>query len=241
MHVLHTPPKTMSTENNAQFIVHTPAPEPHEPSPPLLIFVLGPPCAGKSTICTILAKHFTLDHFSLGDELRNLVSSNSTGHPARIKCKLSVEELQDLAMNVKAGTLAPSNRTPKYVRERIFPDGIVSPDVRILIDGFPRGVDRWETFKEAVKDVWQPGGDTWVLVLCTDREVAKERFVSRGRAGDVLEQRFDSHEYSIGDIVAAMKQDGMNVIECETGLGFDPEEIVGVFKSISRLVGDYQA
>lgn len=228
----------MGTENTAQSIEHTPAREPREPTTPLLIFVLGPPCAGKSTICTILSKYFNLDHFSLGDELRNLVSANPTGHPARIKCKLSVDELRDLANNVSAGTLAPSNRTPKYVRERIFPDATVPPNVRILIDGFPRGVDRWETFKEAVKDIWQPSGDTWVLVLCTDREVAKERFVNRARAGDVFEKRYDSHEDSIGDIVAAMKQDGMNVIECETGLGFDPEEIVGVFESISCLVGD---
>ncbi|KAI4666604.1 uncharacterized protein J4E79_002643 [Alternaria viburni] len=206
----------MSTDNNPQSILHISAPEPHEPSPPLLIFVLGPPCAGKSTICTILAKHFNLDHFSLGNELRNLVSSNSTGHPARIKCKLSVEELGDLAKNVKAGTLAPSNRTPK-------------------------GVDRWETFKESVKDIWQPNGNTWVLALCTDREVARERFVSRGRAGDVFDKRYDSHKDSISEIIAAMKQDEMNVIECETGLGFDPQDIVGIVESISRLVEGNQA
>ncbi|KAI4926435.1 hypothetical protein J4E85_006728 [Alternaria conjuncta] len=225
----------MNIEKSAQSVAHTPAPEPQKPSPPLLIFVLGPPCAGKSTICTILAKHFNLDHFSLGNELRNLVSSNSTGHPARIKCKLSVEELGDLAKNVKAGTLAPSNRTPKYVRERIFPDGVVPPNVRILIDGFPRGVDRWETFKESVKDIWQPDGNTWVLALCTDREVARER------AGDVFDKRYDSHEDSVGDIIAAMKQDGMNVIECETGLGFDPQDIVGIVESISHLVEGNQA
>jgi adenylate kinase family enzyme len=225
----------MNVDKTAQSVMHTTAPEPSKPSPPLLIFVLGPPCAGKSTICTILAKHFNLDHFSLGDELRNLVSSNSTGHPARIKCKLSVDELEDLARNVRAGTLAPSNRTPKYVRERIFPDGVVPPNVRILIDGFPRGVDRWETFKDSVKDIWQPGPETSVLVLSVDRSVAKERFLSRGRAGDVFEKRFDSHEDSISGIVAAMKQDKLNVVECQTGLGFDPEDIVNFVAKIPGL------
>jgi len=231
----------MNIEKSTQSTAHIPARESQKTSPPLLIFVLGPLCGGKSTICTILAKHFDLDHFSLGNELRNLVSSNSTGHPARIKCKLSVEELQDLAKNVEAGTLAPSNRTPKYVRERIFPDGIVPPNVRILIDGFPRGADRWETFKESVKDIWQPDGNTWVLALCTDREVARERFVSRGRAGDVFDKRYDSHEDSICEVIAAMEQDGMNVIECETGLGFDPQDIVRIVESISRLVEGNQA
>jgi UMP-CMP kinase len=225
----------MNIATNPQSVVHTSTPDASSSSPPLVIFVLGPPCAGKSTICTILAKRFKLDHFSLGDELRNLVSSNFTGHPARIKSKLSVDELQDLTKGVRAGTLAPSNITPKYVRERIFPDGVVPPNVRILIDGFPRGVDRWETFKDSVKDIWECGDNTWVLVLCTDREVAKERFVSRGRAGDVFDKRFDSHEESIGDIVAAMKQDGVNVMECQTGLGFHPEDIVEVVKMIPGL------
>jgi UMP-CMP kinase len=225
----------MNIKTTPQSAVHTSTPDASSPSPPLVIFVLGPPCAGKSTICTILAKRFKLDHFSLGDELRNLVSSNSTGHPARIKSKLSVDELGDLTKGVRAGTLAPSNTTPKYVRERIFPDGVVPPNARILIDGFPRGVDRWDTFKDSVKDIWECGDNTWVLVLCTDREVAKARFVSRGRAGDVFDKRFDSHEESVGDIVAAMKQDGVNVMECQTGLGFSPEDIVEVVKMIPGL------
>ena len=33
----------------------------------------------------------------------------------------------------------------------------------------------------------------------------------------------------------------MNVIECETGLGFDPQDIVRIVESISRLVEGNQA
>ncbi|KAL1792737.1 hypothetical protein ACET3X_009244 [Alternaria dauci] len=215
--------------------MHSTASEPSISSTPLIIYVLGPPCAGKSTLCTALVKNFKLDHFSIGDELRNLISSDASGHAARIKSKLSVAELEDFATNVKAGTLAPSNVTPKYVKERIFPNGVVPPNLRILIDGFPRGVDRWETFKDSVKDIWQPDSSTWTLLLCVDRAVARQRFLSRGRAGDVFEKRFDDHEKSIDEIVAAMKHDRVNVVEIDPGVDNDWEDVLSFLHIIPVL------
>lgn len=60
---------------------------------------------------SLLTKRYDMDHFFIGDEISNLMSSNTTGHPARIKCKLSMAELKDLARNARAGTLVPSDRT----------------------------------------------------------------------------------------------------------------------------------
>lgn len=225
----------MSSDKDAHSSVQATALEPSEQSPHLIVFVLGPPCAGKSTLCTTLVKQFKLDHFSIGDELRNLISPNPTGHAARIKNKLSVAELEDFATNVKAGTLAPSNVTPKYVKERIFPSGVVPPNLRLLIDGFPRGVDRWEAFKDIVKDIWQPNSSTWALLLCVDRAVARQRFLSRGRAGDVFDKRFVEHEDSIGNIVAAMKRDEVNVVEIHPGLGRDWEDVLKFLHCIPGL------
>lgn len=189
-------------------------------SGPLLVFVLGPPCAGKSTLCTALAQRYNLDHFSVGDEMRSLLSSHPTGPAARIKTLFTTSELEVFATNVRAGTLGPVNQTPKYVIERIFPGDVDSEKVRVLVDGFPRNFDRWETFKKAVEDVWQPSEGTIAIILDVNRTIALERFVSRGRAGDVFERRFDEHVATIGDIEETMRHDGVTVqnVLCEGGM-----------------------
>lgn len=185
----------------------------------LLIFVLGPPCAGKSTLCNAISLRYNLDHFSIGDEMRSLVSPTPTGHAARIKPKFSASELDIFTRCVRAGTLGPVHQTPQYVKERIVPKGTDPQDVKTLIDGFPRQAGRWEAFKDSVQDVWNP--ETGIaLVLTVDRRVARQRFVARGRDGDVFEKHFDDHEGAVEDIVKAMCSDGMGVFElCSSDCG----------------------
>lgn len=193
---------------------------------PLLIFVLGAPCAGKSTLCTALAARYTLDHFSIGNEMRSLVSVNPTGPAAHIKSKFSALELEIFAKSVRAGALAPAHQTPKYVKERIFPEGIETRGLRVLIDGFPRQVDRWAIFKGSVENVWKPDQRTVAINLEVDRQVALSRFVGRGRDGDVFERRFDDYTETIGDIVRAMEEDGMTIIDVLSEEGVEAETTV---------------
>jgi hypothetical protein len=77
-------------------------------------------------MCTLLADRYNLHHFSVGGELRSLVSSNPTGPAAHIKAKFSTSEPQVFAQNVRAGALGPAPQTPKYIKERVFPDDINS-------------------------------------------------------------------------------------------------------------------
>ncbi|KAF1836020.1 hypothetical protein BDW02DRAFT_567475 [Decorospora gaudefroyi] len=157
-----------------------------KPTPtPLLIFILGPHCAGKTTLGTHLSTLYTLTHIALGRELRNLVSAQPSGPAARIASKLAPAVLLELREYVGAGTLAPSSPTPMYVKERVFPED-VGGDVRVLVDGFPRGVDRWTRFRECIgEEGWLPGR-MWVVVMGVDREVGYQRFLERGREGDVF-------------------------------------------------------
>jgi adenylate kinase family enzyme len=148
--------------------------------------------------------------------------------------KFTASELRVFAQNVMAGTLGPANQTPKYVKERIFPENVKPEDVRILVDGFPGGVDRWKTFKDSVQGRWQPDGKTWAIVMDVDKEVARERFTSQGRAGGVFEKRFDEHVGSIGPIVAAMKDDNVRVVEYTTDQNCDPNTI---FKLLDIVPG----
>ena len=86
-----------------------------------------------------------------------------------------------------------------------------------------------------MKDIWQPDSSTWTLLLCVDRAVARQRFLSRGRAGNVFDKRFDDHENSIDNIVAAMKQDGVNVVEIHPGPDRDWEDVLSFLHCIPGL------
>ncbi|KAI8934639.1 hypothetical protein NX059_008332 [Plenodomus lindquistii] len=192
---------------------------------PLLIFVLGPPCAGKSTLCKALSTRYDLDHFSIGDEMRSLISSTPTGHAARIKPLFTAAELETYTKTVRAGTLGPVHQTPRYVKERVFPDDVDPKDVKILIDGFPRQVDRWEAFKECAGRTWR--SETSVAVILTeDREIARARFVARGRAEDVFDKRYEDHEETIGDVVKAMRGDGVVAFELQSSESASVEDML---------------
>ncbi|KAH7126962.1 hypothetical protein B0J11DRAFT_614297 [Dendryphion nanum] len=99
-------------------------------------------------------------------------------------------------------------------------------NVRILIDGFPRQVTRWNVLKESIKDLWQPSKSSFAIILNVDRQMANQRFVDRGRQGDVFEKRFNQYMGTIGEIVGAMKRDGMTVMELSTGDGLNAHDTV---------------
>ncbi|KAF3052226.1 Diphthamide biosynthesis protein 1 [Didymella keratinophila] len=201
------------------------------PSGPLLVFVLGAPCSGKSTLCAALAKRYDVEHFSLGDELRPLVSDEPSSHAARIKNLLSVSELEIFRSNLHAGTLGPVHLTPKYVKERVFPTGCNPKDVRVLIDGFPRDSQRWVPFKEFAAPYWMPSKGSLLIVLDVDEEVVRERFLKRGRPGDVFDRRFREHTGMITEIVKAMEKDGLTICR----VGKEGEDLQAVIKSLAEL------
>ncbi|KAF9698636.1 hypothetical protein EKO04_003774 [Ascochyta lentis] len=200
-------------------------------SGPLLVFVLGAPCSGKSTLCAALAERYNLDHFSLGDELRSLVSDTPSGPVARIKPLFSDSELETFRSNLYAGTLGPIHLTPKYVKERVFPSSCEPENVRMLVDGFPRDAERWVPFKEFAKPVWTPSKRGVLIVLDVDKDTARDRFTRRGRAGDVFERRFDEHMRLIAGIVEAMRKDDMTIFNVRK------EENADVEATVDRLAG----
>ncbi|KZM18795.1 2-(3-amino-3-carboxypropyl)histidine synthase [Ascochyta rabiei] len=198
---------------------------------PLLVFVLGAPCSGKSTLCAALAKRYNLAHLSLGDELRSLVSDTPSNPVSRIKHLFSDAELDTFRNNLSAGTLGPVHLTPKYVKERVFPASCEPENVRMLIDGFPRDSERWVPFKEFAKPVWAPSRTSVLIVLDVDKEVAWERFTRRGRAGDVFERRFEEHTRLVPSILEAMRKDEMIIFSVRK------EENANVEATVDRLTG----
>jgi UMP-CMP kinase len=197
------------------------------PSNPLLVFILGKPfwltlqiltypllsapCSGKSTLCATLATRYNLDHISIGNEMRELVSPTPTGPTALIKPTSSATKIATYKQNVMANTLALTNLTPKYVKEHLFGVGAQPGVMRFLVDGFPRDAARWPYSKDIVRDLWVPSERVVVVVLNINREIARERYEKRSRIGDAFDERFDDHEDKIRPIVDAIREDGVTM------------------------------
>lgn len=192
----------------------------------------GAPCSGKSTLCAALAKRYNLDHFSLGDELRSLVSEEPSGHAARIKTLFLDYELETFRNNLHAGTLGPVHLTPRYVQERVFATACDPENVRMLIDGFPRDAQRWTPFVEFAEPYWMPSRKSLLIVLGVEEEVARERFVRRGRPGDVFHRRFREHTEMITETVEAMEKDGLTICR----LGKESKNLQAVVESLAQLL-----
>lgn len=110
-----------------------------------LIFVIGPPGAGKGTACKRLAEEHGYTHISAGDYLREL-RDNSNDFPVEAFGGISHEELCN---KLKARTLlAPEVITAmlKYRIEQDDEDG----NKKFVIDGFPRTHDSAEAFEKQV-------------------------------------------------------------------------------------------
>ncbi|KAH4054290.1 hypothetical protein HBH49_078240 [Parastagonospora nodorum] len=194
------------------------------------------PCSGKSTLCTSLADRYGLDHFSIGNEMREFIKAEPTGPAALIKATFTADEIATYTRNVKANTLAPVNLTPKYVKERIFGVGARPGIVCVLIDGFPRDAARWPYFKDAIGQHWTPSEKAVLIVLHASRETTKERFEKRGRAGDEFDKRFDEHEKSIDPIIEVMKSDGLTMIELSVNHGRSAEELIDDFEQMPAWI-----
>lgn len=62
---------------------------------------------------------------------------------------------------------------------------------------------------------WTPSKKGLLIVLDVDEEVARERFVRRGKPGDVFDRRFQEHTEMITGIVEAIEKDGLTI--CRVG------------------------
>jgi UMP-CMP kinase len=143
-------------------------------------------------------------------------------------------DIDTYTRSVTSNSVAPVHLTSRYVFERILSVGATPQSVRVLVDGFPRDAARWRYFVAMLRDKgkWSLGdGGTLVVVLKVEREVARERYVKRGRKGDEFEKRFCEHEESIEQIVEAMRRNGLRVVEVDVG------EERGVEGMVKRLEG----
>ncbi len=87
------------------------------------LVLLGPPGAGKGTLCTTLKKSFDLLHISTGDILREEMKQGT-------KIGLEIKELMD------SGNLVRDELVSEIVRNRLTEND--KEDKAFLLDGYPR-------------------------------------------------------------------------------------------------------
>lgn len=135
-----------------------------------VVFVLGGPGSGKSTICKKLAamsgNHFV--HLSVGELLRQKQQTQSKLGTMIKHC-------------IEQGNLVPPEVVVTIIRQAI---SNIGPQKLILLDGFPRDYDNIRVWEE---DMQNFASVEFTLVLQCPDHVLIERLLQRSRSDDTME------------------------------------------------------
>lgn len=138
---------------------------------PTVVFVLGPPGAGKGSQCSLLAREYPVAHLSAGELLRTEMADPGS------KYRTLIDEC------IREGVVVPAEVTVKLLRNAILAD----KEAKIfLIDGFPRALDNYECFRR----VLGPYDKFMICLECPEDELVHriaERSKSSGRTDDNAE------------------------------------------------------
>ncbi|XP_055821121.1 UMP-CMP kinase 3-like [Solanum dulcamara] len=132
-----------------------------------IVFVIGGPGSGKGTQCKKIAQQFGYTHLSVGELLRQEISSGS-------------ETGSMIQKIMKEGKLVPTDVTVRLLQQPM--QGINND--KFLIDGFPRNEENVRVFESLTKI--EP---EFVLYLDCPQDEMERRLLSRneGRDDDNIE------------------------------------------------------
>ena len=100
------------------------------------LMLIGAPASGKGTQAKLLTRHFSIDHISTGDMLREAVSR-------RTDLGLVIETY------LKHGWLVPDHHVVQLVEDRLSLDDITNG---FILDGFPRTLEQARALDQALTD-----------------------------------------------------------------------------------------
>ena len=166
---------------------------------PNVIFVLGGPGAGKSTLCVKIVEQFGHVHLSVGDLLRAEIARPGSQY----------EEL--IEHHITNGTIVPVEITCSLLERAMNK----SDKNNFLIDGFPRNEDNLQRWTKVMGDKVTL---QCVLFLRCPLEICMVRCLSRGAAGS---GRLDDNEESLKKRFVTFEQATMPLIKL-----FEEENLV---------------
>ncbi|KAF8072379.1 GK1 [Scenedesmus sp. PABB004] len=192
--------------------------------PPLLVFVLGAPGAGKGTQCgRVVEKYAGWGHVSAGDLLRAEVASGS-------------EAGRQAEAIMKEGKMVPASMIIGLLRAAIARCG----QPRVLIDGFPRKLDQLREFEATV------GPCRLALFYSVSEAAARERLRGRGASSG----RVDDNEETMAKRFVVFTEESMPVVDAlrsegrlaEVDAGGSPDEVFAATRAvIERLEAEHAA
>jgi len=172
---------------------------------PEVVFVLGPPAAGKSTQCKRIAAKYNYVHISTGALLRAEAKSGT--------------RLGDEIRSIQAaGDLVPLNTTLSLMRRAMDE----RPGARFLIDGFPRTAEQAAAFRATV------GSARRVIELQVDPAVSRARLAAVTQARrldssrDAVDRRLRVHAAATAPVIATYAAAGL-VTRIDASAG--PDEV----------------
>ncbi|KAI0379461.1 P-loop containing nucleoside triphosphate hydrolase protein [Hypomontagnella monticulosa] len=147
---------------------------------PSIIFVLGAPGSGKGTLCKrVVDEHARYLHLSVGDYLREICDS-------KVDAEIENLDVNRIRYHLRENILLPSEILIPLLEHKIksMLHGRTHSHC-LLLDGFPRNEETALVFAEKICD------PLMVVVLGCKREIAKQRYLSRGREKADDNERFD--------------------------------------------------
>ncbi|XP_035699022.1 UMP-CMP kinase-like [Branchiostoma floridae] len=192
---------------------------------PTIVFVLGPPGAGKGTQSQNIVKEFGYVHLSAGDLLR--AERNSPGS----------EYGELIETHIKNGSIVPVAITISLI-ERAMKD---SASTKFLIDGFPRNEDNLQGWNERMEDKTNL---KFVLFFDCSEEVCVQRCLHRGeqqaKAGakrsddnlDSLRKRISTYTNSTWPIIDHYQK--LSLVRTVDAAGSEDE----IFAEVKKLFSD---
>lgn len=165
---------------------------------PKVIFVLGGPGTGKSTICArIVQKNDGWSHISAGNCLRKARESLTSPSSPLIDTYL------------KAGMVVPAGITVRLLQKAMLD----SDTKKFLIDGFPRNLENLHTWDEIMGNAARLVG---VLSFECSEKLMRHRCLSRGLSSgrsddneETLVKRFNTHKTECMAVMEVLAQKGL--------------------------------
>ena len=161
-----------------------------------VIFIVGPPGAGKNTQCDKLVEKYNFIHFGAGDLLREEI-------------KRGTEDGKLIKSIMSEGKYVPTKITCDLIKKAMDNFG---KDKIFLIDGYPRNQENIDGWNEIF------GGNytlvASILLKCNEEELEKrllERAKISGRIDDnieVIRKRFKTHIEQTQPIEEKLKEMG---------------------------------